>query len=424
MIDLDCNNNFLTSLDVSSCEDLTAFVCDNNRLCCLNVKNGNNKNVTQFDARGNNLSCINVDDANFSTGSPIWNTHIDLGVIFSENCGCQDTDSDGIVDCNDTCPNDANNDIDGDGVCGDVDNCPADANADQNDADNDSLGDVCDACPNDSNNDIDGDGVCGDVDNCPADANADQNDADNDSLGDACDACPNDSDNDLDGDGVCGDVDNCPTAANPSQADADCDGVGDECDLCDGGDDSIDNNNDGLPDCAFFPGIDNIIAAWKCGNKNNKVLVCHIPPGNPANAHTICISPNAVSMHLEQHGDLLGPCGNSSCPPGLLDASSGNGLNSKIKNLGLNSKEENGFKIFPNPSNGHFTVTLANPRPEDTIYKLSDIRGKTIWTQKFGEGEMPLYWKKQFDLPGNNVYFFTVQSGNKIEAKKIMVIDR
>ncbi|MDX1380103.1 MAG: hypothetical protein R3233_03235, partial [Xanthomonadales bacterium] len=38
-----------------------------------------------------------------------------------------------------------------------------------------------------------------------------------------------------------------------------------------------------------------------------KVDVCHIPPGNPDNAHTITISENAVETHLE-HGDHLGPC--------------------------------------------------------------------------------------------------------------------
>ena len=38
-----------------------------------------------------------------------------------------------------------------------------------------------------------------------------------------------------------------------------------------------------------------------------KVDVCHIPPGNPDNAHTITISENALSAHLD-HGDLVGAC--------------------------------------------------------------------------------------------------------------------
>ena len=38
-----------------------------------------------------------------------------------------------------------------------------------------------------------------------------------------------------------------------------------------------------------------------------KVLICHIPPGNPENPHTISVSVNAVPAHLA-HGDTEGPC--------------------------------------------------------------------------------------------------------------------
>ncbi len=38
-----------------------------------------------------------------------------------------------------------------------------------------------------------------------------------------------------------------------------------------------------------------------------KVEICHIPPGNPANFHTITISEKAFAAHLA-HGDLSGAC--------------------------------------------------------------------------------------------------------------------
>jgi|GEM_PF-3552764 hypothetical protein len=38
-----------------------------------------------------------------------------------------------------------------------------------------------------------------------------------------------------------------------------------------------------------------------------KVAICHIPPGNPGNAHTIVVGAAATNAHLA-HGDLLGPC--------------------------------------------------------------------------------------------------------------------
>ena len=38
-----------------------------------------------------------------------------------------------------------------------------------------------------------------------------------------------------------------------------------------------------------------------------KTTICHLPPGNPANAHTLCVGNPAVPAHLA-HGDHLGSC--------------------------------------------------------------------------------------------------------------------
>lgn len=46
----------------------------------------------------------------------------------------------------------------------------------------------------------------------------------------------------------------------------------------------------------------------RCGDDLDKVLMCHVPPGNPDNMHDICVSPNAVPAHLA-HGCQLGDCG-------------------------------------------------------------------------------------------------------------------
>ena len=40
-----------------------------------------------------------------------------------------------------------------------------------------------------------------------------------------------------------------------------------------------------------------------------KVTICHIPPGNPENAHTITVGIAAVPAHLALHGDSIGECG-------------------------------------------------------------------------------------------------------------------
>jgi len=43
------------------------------------------------------------------------------------------------------------------------------------------------------------------------------------------------------------------------------------------------------------------------GEKPAEVSICHVPPGNPANAHTITVGSAAVESHLT-HGDILGVC--------------------------------------------------------------------------------------------------------------------
>jgi len=61
---------------------------------------------------------------------------------------------------------------------------------------------------------------------------------------------------------------------------------------------------------------------------STKVTLCHIPPGNPSNAHTITVGAPAVKAHLK-HGDTLGACGGGGEPDagtgGEQDAGSGGG---------------------------------------------------------------------------------------------------
>jgi len=61
-----------------------------------------------------------------------------------------------------------------------------------------------------------------------------------------------------------------------------------------------------------------------------KTTICHVPPGNPANAHTLCIGNPAVGPHVHHHGDYLGPCKvEATCPPpgGGAGGDDGNGGN-------------------------------------------------------------------------------------------------
>jgi hypothetical protein len=55
------------------------------------------------------------------------------------------------------------------------------------------------------------------------------------------------------------------------------------------------------------------------GSNEDNVTICHCPPGNPDNCHTIRVGRNAVRAHLRNHpGDSEGPCdddGQDQCLP-------------------------------------------------------------------------------------------------------------
>ena len=38
------------------------------------------------------------------------------------------------------------------------------------------------------------------------------------------------------------------------------------------------------------------------------MVICHVPPGNPDNEHTITVGEPAIDAHVDNHGDVLGPC--------------------------------------------------------------------------------------------------------------------
>ena len=45
----------------------------------------------------------------------------------------------------------------------------------------------------------------------------------------------------------------------------------------------------------------------------DKVAICHVPPGNPSNVQLITVAPQAVPAHLANHGDAVCPDGDGDC---------------------------------------------------------------------------------------------------------------
>lgn len=69
------------------------------------------------------------------------------------------------------------------------------------------------------------------------------------------------------------------------------------------------------------------ISLLVCGrgtvHASDQTTLCHFPPGNEQNAHTISIGERAVAAHLD-HGDVLGECADpDSCGNGEVDDTEG-----------------------------------------------------------------------------------------------------
>ena len=82
---LNCSNNTIQSLDLSLLTALTDFDCASNTLEVLNIKNGQNLNLSNFIATNNpNLSCIETDTGAVPVGVT-WT--IDATAVYAINCG-------------------------------------------------------------------------------------------------------------------------------------------------------------------------------------------------------------------------------------------------------------------------------------------------------------------------------------------------
>jgi hypothetical protein len=84
-----------------------------------------------------------------------------------------------------------------------------------------------------------------------------------------------------------------------------------------------------------------------------KVTICHIPPGNPSNAHTITVGASAVPAHLA-HGDTLGPC------PEVAAATQNTGKHEKT-NHGKGKSKQN---ETPTAESSTTEQTNAAPTPQ------------------------------------------------------------
>jgi hypothetical protein len=118
---------------------------------------------------------------------------------------------------------------------------------------------------------------------------------------------------------------------------------------------------------------------WYCPSPK-KVLVCHIPPGNPANAHTICVGAPAVKAHEKNHGDSVGACTPATANGGCDSSETLLGSEAKPVKGPHNAQACTGKKVLichippGNPANAH-TICIGRPAEPAHVRNHGDALG-------------------------------------------------
>ena len=147
-------------------------------------------------------------------------------------------------------------------------------------------------------------------------------------------------------------------------------------------------------DCATIFAED--VRCFAGNSGDHKVTMCH-------NGNKICVDSSAVPMHLAL-GDYVGRC------------------ITNISNRGHSSIEESTkseFKIYPNPNNGNFIVTLnlTDDEIKDRMIQIINISGQVIKQLKVNEQH-----KLSINLKETGVYFIRLITNKQILTKKVTII--
>jgi len=105
-----------------------------------------------------------------------------------------------------------------------------------------------------------------------------------------------------------------------------------------------------------------------CGHNGDKVILCHVPPGNPGNPQTICVAASAIPWHLANHpGDCVGPCS-------LYYAPRMGQVMEQIDQIGFFAE------AYPNPSTSGFALHLVVAPDEPVTVNIHDVTGRVVET--------------------------------------------
>jgi hypothetical protein len=146
----------------------------------------------------------------------------------------------------------------------------------------------------------------------------------------------------------------------------------------------------------------------------DKVEICHVPPGNPDNAHTICVSANAVAAHLA-HGDYLGECGIEPCD-GLYGADAG--ARQIVSATPVVSDDD--WTIYPNPAYDRASIDLSVLYGHETQITIFDASGKMLWNHPMQILNTPVVEVDMNTIP-SGIYHVVLRTDTQSMVKKLVI---
>ncbi|GAB3839980.1 carbohydrate-binding protein [Hymenobacter jeollabukensis] len=146
----------------------------------------------------------------------------------------------------------------------------------------------------------------------------------------------------------------------------------------------------------------------RCGNRNDKVLVCH-------HGNLLCISANAVATHLAQHGDQLGGCataarGTTGSQPAVVAA--------------VAAAVGSEFEAFPNPFAGLTTLRFRPVASGAAQLHIYNALGQLVTTLYDAPAEAGRAYEVTLD--GGplraGVYTCRLLSGGQVETRRVVLV--
>jgi len=84
---------------------------------------------------------------------------------------------------------------------------------------------------------------------------------------------------------------------------------------------------------------------------------------------------------------------------------------------------ENTIKVFPNPSDGRFQLTIDHQGEEKVLAKVFDITGKLVKniSEDLVHEDTSVTAQVNLESPKSGIYFLRIEIGKKVLTKKFIV---